>query len=267
MADVTRFSDRLLRKMGVAWFAVAVVGQGIFIAYILAFYGPRTASGDYAAWNDRQLIMGYAEGDGFGNFMFAVHVFLAAVMTFGGVLQLLPALRRRMPAVHRWNGRLFLLTSLILAIGGMWMATIRGASLSWQSELIISMNAVLIIIFAGYTVRHAVARNIAVHERWAMRLFMVANGVWFFRLTLMAWVLINQGPVGMNASLSGPGDIAAALGSYVLPLVGLEIYQAGKRSNSALVKMTVVAVTVVFIGLTALGIGGATAFMWLPSLT
>ena len=266
MSSVVRFSDTLLRRMGMAWFAVAVVGQAIFIAYILAYYGPRTASGNYAAWNDREIIMGYVEGDLFGNLMFAAHVFLAAVMTFGGVLQLIPALRRRVPAVHRWNGRLFLVTALILAVGGIWMGTVRGASLSWQSQLIVGINGLLIIVFAGLTLRHAVARNIAVHERWAMRLFMVANGVWFFRLTIMAWILINQGPVGMNATLSGPGDIAVALGSYVLPLVGLEMYQAAKRSRAASLKLAAAALMVVFIALTALGIGGATAFMWLPSL-
>jgi len=260
------WSDKFLRGTGKAWFLVAVAGQFAFVAFILAYYGTRTASGDFAAWNDKEIIKGHVEGDGPGNAMFAVHVLLAAVMTFGGVLQLVPALRRRVPALHRWNGRLFVLTAMILASGGLWLTWVRGTYLSWESAAIVSVNGVLILICAAQAVRLAMAKRFVEHERWAMRTFMVANGVWFFRLFLMAWILANQGPVGMNATLSGPADIGIAVASYLAPLLALEVYQSAKK-GSDLGKIAAGSLVIVLTAITALGVFGATMFMWWPDMT
>ena len=62
-------------------------GQAAFVGFILAFYGTRTASGDYAGWNDKPLIDGYVAGDQTGNVVFAAHVLLASVVTLAGLIQ------------------------------------------------------------------------------------------------------------------------------------------------------------------------------------
>ncbi len=78
------------------WFAATAFGQIAFLAYIVGFYGPTLVSGDFALWaRNENLGHGYVPGNGLGNLLFAVHVGLAAVLTLGGLLQLLPALRRR----------------------------------------------------------------------------------------------------------------------------------------------------------------------------
>ncbi|MEO1042305.1 MAG: DUF2306 domain-containing protein [Pseudomonadota bacterium] len=260
------WQDRFLKATGTFWFLVALIGLLAFVVFVFGYYGPRTATGDYPGWNDKQLIMGYEEGDFWGNLSFAVHVLLAGVMTFGGIFQLIPALRRRFPGVHRWNGRLFLTTAIVLSVTGIGMTWFRGAHLSFVGAATTTINGLMIIVFGALTLRYAIARKIAIHERWAMRTFMVANGVWFFRLSLMAWILINQGPAGMNATMSGPGDILTQLVAYFLPLIGLEIYQAGKRSNNGTTKVLTGLFVIVLTLLTALGIFGAIAFMWLPDL-
>ncbi len=262
----TRWADAFLRGTGTLWFLVAVIGQLAFVVFILAYYGPRTAGGDYASWNDKQLIMGFVEGDFWGNVSFAVHVFLAAIMTFGGIFQLIPVLRRNAPTLHRWNGRMFLTTAMILSFTGIGMTWFRGANLHVVSGSITSINGLMIIVFGALTFRYAVARKIAIHERWAMRTFMVANGVWFFRLSIMAWVVLNQGPRGMNATLSGWGDILVACTAYFLPVISLEIYQAGKRSRSAGTKIATGLYVIAMTALTVVGVFGAISFMWLPDL-
>ncbi|WP_207764722.1 DUF2306 domain-containing protein [Hyphococcus luteus] len=258
---------RIFRLSGATWFCVAVMGQAIFVIYILGFYGLRTATGDYAGWNDRQVITGHVAGDDVGNVVFALHVLLAAVMTASGVLQLIPALRRRFPAFHRWNGRVFLALAVTMALSGLWATWVRGSYLSIISGLSVSLNGVLILIFAAQTIRHAVARRIAVHEVWAMRLFMVASGVWFFRVGIMAWVILNQGPRGNNETLTGPADIGLSLSSYLLPLAAYEIYRAGKRTKSASLRLAVMVLVAALTLVTLIGVGGAAAFMWLPALT
>lgn len=260
-------SAGVLRATGVIWFMAALVGQMIFVAFIILYYGTRTATGNFAGWNDKEtLITGHVPGDDFGNFMFALHVLMAAVITLGGLYQLIPFLRARFLAVHRWNGRLFMLTAYIMALGGIWMTWGRGSHLSDISALSVSLNGVLIVIFASLALRHAMARQIDVHRQWAMRTFMVVNGVWFFRVGLMGWIVIMQGPVGMNATLSGPADIALSFGSYLVPLAGLELYMAAQRSVSGAFKIATSLVVLVLTALMALGIFGATMFLWLPSM-
>ncbi|MEM7767450.1 MAG: DUF2306 domain-containing protein [Pseudomonadota bacterium] len=268
MTDVTASNRRhtnpssLLRWSGVAWFGVAAFGQFAFIVFIVGYYGVRTAGGDFAGWNDKELITGHVPGDGAGNVMFALHVLLAAVMTLAGVLQLIPALRRRAPAIHRWSGRVFLSLACFLAVGGLWLTWGRGSYLSVVSAVSVSLNGALILMCAAMTLRYAMARRFAAHERWAMRLFMVANGVWFFRVGLMGWVLINQSPRWMNSTLSGPADIALSFGSYLVPLAGLELYSAAKRSGSAAAKIAGAILVLAFTAFMAVGIMGAIMMLW-----
>lgn len=263
----SRLSGRkLLRWSGITWFGVAVFGQSIFIAFILAYYGTRTVAGDYAAWNDKELITGHVSGDTAGNIMFAVHVLLAAYVTLGGIFQLVPVLRSRYPALHRWNGRLYILTACFMALGGLWLTWGRGSYLSIVSGISVSLNGVLILTFSGLALRYAMQRKFEIHRRWAMRTFMVVSGVWFFRVGLMAWIVINQGPVGMNSTLSGPADIAIEFGSYLLPLAGLELYFIGQRTASPAVRMAVSGLVLTLTALMAIGIFGAAMFMWLPQM-
>ncbi len=110
----------------------------------------------------------------------------------------MPWVRRRAPAFHRWNGRLYLLTALTISAAGLYIVWFRGSIGDLGQHLGISLNAVLILVCASFALRHAIARNIAVHRRWALRLFLVVSGVWFFRIGLMAWLIVNHGPVGFD---------------------------------------------------------------------
>ncbi len=257
---------KLLSRAGVAWFVVAAAGQTAFIVFIVLFYGVRTLSGRFAAWNDKPLITGYVEGDGVGNWIFAAHVLLATVVTLGGLMQLVPALRRRFPALHRWTGRSFLTIACFLALSGLWMSVARGAYLSVVSAVAIGINGLLILIFAGLAWREAIRRRFDSHRRWAMRTFMVVSGVWFLRVGLMGWVLINRGPVGMTKTLSGPADIVLTFGSYLIPLAVLELYFAAGRSASSAFRIGVAGLVLVAAAWTALGSVGAAALMWFPYL-
>ena len=85
--------DKILSSTGIAWFCVAATGQIAFIIFIASYYGVRTATGNYAGWNDKSLIKGHVPGDDAGNLMFALHVLLAALMTLTGLIQLVPSIR------------------------------------------------------------------------------------------------------------------------------------------------------------------------------
>jgi len=254
--------NKILCRTGIAWFCVAAIGQIAFILFIASYYGVRTATGNYAGWNDKSLIKGHVPGDDTGNLMFALHVLLAAVMTLAGLIQLVSVLRRKFPTLHRWSGRIFLVLACFLALGGLWLTWGRDTYLSLVSAVSVSLNAVLILVCAACTLRFALARHFADHQRWAMRLFMVANGVWFIRVGLMGWILINQSPRWMNSTMSGPADIVISYGSFLIPLAVLELYSAARRSRSVPAKAAaslLVAGATVFTGI---GILGASMFLW-----
>lgn len=251
-----------LSRFGIIFFLILMIGQLAFIAFILSYYGVRVVTGNLSAINDKSLITGYVAGDLIGNLMFVVHVLLAAVMTFGGLAQLIPQIRQKYPAVHRWNGRVFLTLAVCLALGGLWMTWGRGSHLSVISGLSVSLNGVLILIFASLTLRHAVARRIAQHRKWALRTFMVASGVWFFRVGLMGWILVNQAPRGMNSTLSGPADIGVSLGSYLVPLACLELYFAAQASQSRAFQISATVILSIMSLFMAIGIFGAITLMW-----
>lgn len=248
------------------WFATASLGLVTFVGFIGAFYGVSTLRGDLAAWNDKPHINAFVPGDPAGNAAFAFHVLLGGLMTASGLLQLIPRARRKAPALHRWNGRGFLALGTLVAVSGLGLVWVRGSYLSLVSGVSVSLNGVLILTFALLTWRTAAARRFDAHRRWAMRLFMVANGVWFFRVLLMAWVIVNQGPRGMTATLDGPADIALQFASYLLPLLALELWFHTTARPTPWRRRVVALALVAATALMGVGIFGTVALMWLPHL-
>jgi Predicted membrane protein (DUF2306) len=259
-------ADKALKSAAVLWFLVTVGGQWLFATYIFAFYGATAAVGNWEAWNKR-LIHGIVDGDLTGNIALAVHLLLAGIITFGGPLQLIPQIRASAPTFHHWNGRVYILTAFVISLGALYMVWTRGVLGGFANHLAISLNALLIMYFAAVAVRHAIARNIDTHRRWALRLFLAVSGVWYFRVGMMAWVILNQGPVGIGKNLDGPFAIFLAFGQYVVPLAVLELYLRTQDRAGAAGKFAMAAGLVVLTALTALGIFGAFTFMWLPRLT
>jgi len=261
-APSTRRTDWLTRAATFCYLTIAA-GQLLFVAFILLYYYPPTLSGNFAGWNEKPLIIGFREGDTGGNLFFAVHVLMAAVITFGGLVQLVPAIRSRWPAVHRWNGRLFLVSALTLSIGGLWMTWGRGTWLNLVGGIGITLDALLILGFAAMAWRSARARRFVAHRRWALRLFAVASAVWFMRVGYMVWGLATGG-AGIGKAMDGPFDIFLAFANSLLPLAIVELYLRAGEHGTPLARKSVAALLAVS-GLAILaGSVGAWMVMWGP---
>lgn len=263
-ARPARRAEWLGRAATFCYLAIAA-GQLLFTAFILAFYYPSSLSGNFAAWNAKPLIKGFVAGDASGNLFFAAHVLMAAVITFGGLVQLVPAIRSRWPAVHRWNGRLYLLSALALALGGLWLTWGRGTWLNLIGAFGITLDALLILAFAAMAYRTARARRFADHRRWALRLFAVASAVWFMRVGYMAWGIASGG-AGIGKAMDGPFDIFLAFANSLLPLAVTELYLRAGTHGTPAAKTSVAALLGVS-GLVILaGSAGAWMMMWSPYL-
>jgi len=256
---------RALKASGITWFAAAALGQFAFGAYILLFYGGTALSGDWAAWSAR-MIVGFVDADLVGNLSVLSHMLLALIMCVGGPLQFFPTIRKRWPVLHRWNGRVFATAAVLIASGGLYLVWTRGMA-GLFNEVTISANAVLMLIFAGVTVRAALTRRFDAHHRWALRLFIVASGVWFFRVGYGFWFVATGGQMpGVGPMLNGPTDYVLAVGSYLAPLLVLELYLRARDAGGKSTRYAAAVLVLGAAGATSVGVVGAAIIFWLPTL-
>ena len=247
------------------WFIVAVAGQWMFAYYIAARYGGSALRGDWQVWSDR---MSHGQGPmTIGTVAMAVHLFLAVIITIGGPLQLIPQLRRRAPRFHRWNGRVYTVALFIATIAALYMVWFRGTAGDFSQHVGVSLDAILIMIFAVLAARYAIARDFATHRRWALRLFIVVSGVWFFRVGMMLWLVINRGPAGFDPkTFTGPFLTFWSFGNYLLPLAILEFYLRATNRSTSSARFAMAAGLFVLTVAMGIGILVATKVMWLPRL-
>ncbi len=259
-------ADRLLQWSAKTWLSIAILGQLIFAIYVMAYYGGAVIRGDMDAWN-QVFPRGYIAGDWRGNLWVVLHIGVAFLISLSGLLQLIPNIRAKAPRFHRWNGRLFIAAVLSASTSGLAMLLDRGAVGGLIQHIGLSLDAMLIIVFALLSLRYALARDFLRHRRWAMRLVMVVSGVWFFRIGLMLWIILNQGPAGFNPkTFEGPFLYFLSFANYLIPLAVLEIYLYAKASNSTFAKASMgIGLMILNVAMLA-GIAAATMFMWLPRL-
>jgi hypothetical protein len=235
-------ADWALKAAGRLWFAVVLAGQLFFVAHIVSFYGRTSLAGDFNRWN-KVLQVGFVPGDHVGNRMLGLHLAMAALITFAGLLQLTPQIRTHFPTLHRWVGRSYMVFAVLASTSALYLAVIRGGVVgdSFQHAAT-DLDAILILIFAALALRFALARNFAVHRRWATRLFLAVSGVWFFRVGLFFWIFINRGPVGFDPDkFVGPALTAVGFMSYLLPLAVFELYWRAQQRGGAVARFTVAA--------------------------
>lgn len=264
-SGIEGLADRALTSAAVLWFLVAVAGQWLFVVYIIGFFGPPTLQGNFEAWNRNTFLPhGYVAGDTIGNLTLAAHVMMAAIITFGGTLQLIPQIRARAIWFHRWNGRLFVSIAFAISLAGLFLHAARGTNLI--GGIAIALNALLIMFCAGQALGYAIARDIETHRRWALRTFMVVNGVWFLRVGFAAWIVLTQGVV-IKPKFDFVFFIFWAFGNYLVPLAVLELYLRTEGRAGALSKVAVAALLIGLTAVMAVGIYGAYQIFWRPLIT
>lgn len=259
-------ANSALKAAAACWFTVTALGQLMFVAYLIGFYGRTAAQGNLEAWND-VLVRGYVAGDTTGNIVVTMHLAFAAMIMVSGIIQLATGVRRIFPRFHHWNGRVYLLSAAVMSVGGLIMTwTGRGPG-DLSQHLASSLNALLILVCGGMVLRYALARRFVLHRRWALRFFLVVSGVWFFRLGLTLWIMVNQGPVGFDpGTFRGPALTAIAFAQYLLPLFVLELYFRAQDSAGSRGRIAMTAGLLASTLVTTAGIASASIMLWLPHL-
>ena len=261
--ELSSVADAALKIAVRFWFGVAVVGQLLFAFTVASFYGMASARGDWRAWN-KGMAHGYVAGDSIGNFAVAVHLISAVIVILAGVVQLIPQIRDHAPSLHRWNGRLYVLTAFTISLAGLHMMWVRGSVGDLSQHLGQSLNAVLIMLCAAMALRYALARDFKTHRRWALRLYLVVSASLFIRAGLFLSLLLNRGPFGFDpTTFSGPFITFLSFAQYLLPLAVLEIYFLAQAAGAPGRFATTAALFVLTLVMAA-GIFAVTMGVWLP---
>ncbi len=250
------------------WYLTVLLGQALFACYIVMFYYMATVDQDIERFN-QVMPGGHVQGDFWGNIAVMAHVLLAAIITVGGLLQLIPILRKQWPRLHRWNGRLYVTTAMVMSISGMFMIITRHDKIvgSLVGHTAIMINGIIIVTCAIKAIQYARMKQFAKHRTWALRLFVAVSGVWMFRIGMMAWLSIHGKPVGFDpVSFSGPFLTALYFTVYILPLFILELYLRAHQSPSAPIKLSTSFMVTLIGFIFILGTFGATMGMWLPAI-
>jgi len=264
--DGPNWADGVLKASGVFWYLVAIPGQLYFAFYTAVYYGGSALRGDLSAWGE-VMPHGIEPGDTAANVAISVHLAFVSVMIAAGAIQLVPQVRAVAPRVHHWSGRVFLLGATVLALSGLVLVATRGSALGAPGDVSISLNAALILVFATLALREAVARRIDSHRRWALRLFLAASGVWFFRVGLLFWLAVHQAPVGFDPErFRGPFLVFLGFAQYMLPLAVLHAYFAAGDGARAAPKLLVAALVVVLTLAMGFGVIAAVMGLWAPRL-
>ena len=261
--------DRPARALAAAvraWFAVALAGQALFAAYVVLAYGRAALAGRPDLWN-RIVPHSWTPGAAGMNALFASHVLLTVLVLASGALQLLPSVRRRAPALHRWNGRFYLVAAIATALGGLAMLAVRHAAEPLAQRLPLATNAALVALCAILAWHRARARRYQAHSEWALRAWLATLGVWFFRLGITAWIVANRGPVGFDPdTFTGPAITAFAWAQTLVPLAVFEAWRWVRRAGGPRATLVLGAGLGAATLLTAGGIATAAMLLWLSRM-
>ncbi len=251
-----------LKRAEQFWFIVTVLGQFVFVYYMVFLYGGAAAHGNGFVLHTGNI----RDTDLVGSILLEVHIVLAIILTLGGPFLFIPKIRKNFPKGHSKLGRLYGSLALVFCISGIFLVVTRGTIGGVYMTTGITINALLIVGSVLLVIKHAIARNTSNHRKWALRLFVLMSGVWFFRIGFILWMVLNQGPVGHLDNFQGPFDIFISFGSYLIPLFLLEIYFWVKERTESIGHLIMAGV----LGISTLSIGVGSIFttilMWLPKL-
>ena len=256
-ADVAlRWAVRLL--VGTVWLSSAIFG-----AYILALFVGGAIVGTPEDWN-KSLPRLYVPGGLAANIGIGVHFLLGAVLLLLGPVQLMQRVRVRAPAWHRRIGWVYAVSAFATGIGGTTYILARGTIGGATMDVGFGLYGVLVVLASVQTVRHAMARRIEVHRRWAVRLYALAIGSWLYRMDYGFWMLF-AGKLGRTETFDGPFDVFMIFWFYLPNLVVAELFLRARRPQAGQAMKYgaagVLAGTSLFVGLAT---GFFTVMGWAP---
>ena len=165
----------------------------------------------------------FLDGTPMANAALALHMITGALLTIGAPIQALPVLRRKWPGLHKRSGYALVALALLTGFAGLFYILVRGTVGGWWMSLWFAIYGCAVLWSAVNTLRHAVARNLERHFRWATRLVILAVGSWIYRMHYVVWYALTGG-LASNEALTGPFDRIQVVAFFVPYLLISEFF-------------------------------------------
>ena len=227
LAPTLSFADRQLTLAGRVLVATVWTSAVLFGLYILSFYFVGLLTGRTEQWN--AVLPGlYDANRRSATLGIGLHFAAGGLILVLGCIQLVEAVRMRYPAAHRWLGRVYVVASLLTAVGGLSFIAARGTIGGWPMDLAFTGYGILTGLAAVQTVRYARAGRLDRHRAWGIRLFALAIGSWLYRMDYGFWFLVSGG-AGHTDLFRGPFDYFMDYWFYLPNLLVAEVF-IGRRN-------------------------------------
>jgi hypothetical protein len=221
-SKLEKFASISIRWSGFLLVTTVWISAGLFGLYILAFYVSSLSAGNLERWNN--ILHGlYQKGFVTATAGVGLHFITGGVILILGSIQLIEAIRVRYPVFHRWIGRIYVLSSLLTAVGGLIFIIAKGTIGGPVMNIGFSLYGLLMLMAAIETYRHAVAGRIDKHRAWALRLYALAIGSWLYRMDYGFWLQLTDG-LGHLHNFEGPFDRVMSFFFYIPNLLVAEIF-------------------------------------------
>lgn len=242
-------SDVAIKVTGRLLVAAVWISATLFGLYILSYYFIALLKGNSGQWNETLPGL-YDKEKGAATVGIGIHFAAGGIILILGCIQLIESIRDKFPALHRWLGRVYILASVLAAIGGLVFIFVKGTIGGLIMDIGFAGYGVLMFVTAVQAYRHAVAGRLELHRAWALRLFALAIASWLYRMDYGFWFLVADG-LGHTKTFSGPFDYFMDFFFYLPNLLVAEVF-IGRRKimRSPTVKWlaaTVISMTVAFI--------------------
>lgn len=246
--------------VGTVWISATLFGL-----YILLFYFAALLLEETDRWN-HVLPDLFNTSTRTATLGIGLHFAAGGIILVLGCIQLLKGIRTRYPAVHRWLGRLYVLSALLTAIGGLVFIFVKGTIGGSIMNVAFALYGILMFGAAVQTIRYARAGDYESHRAWAIRLFALAIGSWLYRMDYGFWFLFTDG-LGHASDFSGPFDYFMDFWFYLPNLLVAEIFigrRATLQSNVAKILATIL--TFLATAFLVLATYYFTVKLWAPSV-
>lgn len=225
---ITDFKSGALLRFMLNLLVITVwISTLLFGLYILAFYFVSLVQGNTSQWNE--VLPGLHDTQtksataGIG-----LHFAAGGIILILGCVQLLDSVRLKLPAFHRWIGRIYVIASLFTAIGGLVFIFIKGTIGGLWMDIAFTGYGVLTLVATVNTIRFARSGNFESHRSWAIRLFALTIGSWLYRMEYGFWFLFMD-RLGHTSDFTGPFDYFMDFFFYLPNLLVAELFVKRKQ--------------------------------------
>lgn len=220
-----RWSARLL--VAVTW-----VSGVIFAAYIVAFFGGVAVRGDSQRWNEALPGL-YDVHSPLTTAAIGAHFMTGGLLLLLGPIQLIGRLRLARPGLHRWLGRVYIMSAGAAGLGGLAFIIGQGTIGGPLMDVGFGLYGALMILCATLAYVHARSGRYEWHRAWAIRLFALTIGSWLYRMEYGLWSLLF-GNIGRAAGFSGWFDAIMVFFFYAPNLIVAEVFiRTGRKGQGA----------------------------------